>query len=111
MHKYKLKKDDKVVGYLKIIGWPKGILWAPFPKGVWIPYQAGHPTMVFDTAHPFVCLDKNGDEVYAGDKVRDKLAGNVIVVFEDLQYCLNKFVEDEKIIWRLAPKNIKLIKG
>lgn len=110
MHKFRLKKDGEVVGYLQIIGRPKGILFSPSPDGVWIPYQIDHPVMIFDTADPFVCLDKNGEEVYAGSKVRDKYAGNAIVVFDELRYCLNKFVEAEKILWDLEPENIELIK-
>lgn len=65
MHKFKLKKDGKVVGYCK---WTENWGWkyssanndfedtfthfavAQAPKGI--------------AAHPFVCTDKNGDEVY-----------------------------------------------
>lgn len=74
MQKFKLKKDDKVVGYCK---WTEDWGWkydrvgdfantfthlsvAQTPKGI--------------TAHPFVCLDKNGDEVYAGDKTNNGIA-------------------------------------
>lgn len=72
MHKFKLKKDGKVVGYLQIIGRPKGILFSPSLGGVWIPFLGTEIT--FDTAHPFVCKENGigtkGRDIFAGDQVR-----------------------------------------
>ncbi|KKL61790.1 hypothetical protein LCGC14_2191730, partial [marine sediment metagenome] len=78
-HLFKLKKDGKTVGYLNIskicmlMGSIDGLDWRYItnqnPAGdlqlsnnQWIHF--------FDTAHPFVTKDKNGKDVFAGDKAK-----------------------------------------
>ena len=69
-HLFKLKKDGKTVGYLELYGRPKGVIFSPFVKGVWVPYDVNNSAMDFDTANLFVTKDKNGKDVFAGDKVK-----------------------------------------
>ena len=71
MHKFKLKKDGKVVGYCK---WTEDWGWKYYldpndPENTFTHFAVAQSPKGI-TAHPFVCLDKNGDEVYAGDKVK-----------------------------------------
>ena len=74
MHKFKLKKDGKVVGYLWIAGKQYPSAGEPMMAGVRFrcPDRENwsEAPIVFDTAEPFVCHDKNGYEVYAGDMLR-----------------------------------------
>lgn len=82
--KFKLKKNGngKTVGLLKIengAAWTtvsvrdhSGILvgFDPSWDSAWCIGSDGlQPTIDFDSIHPFVCLDRNGVEVYEGDKV------------------------------------------
>lgn len=79
--KMKLKKDGETVGYLKI---ERGFLLVRSLNGkdfVLVTEQnaSGGIHLLgddeklyidFDTAHPFVCPDRNGKDVYAEDKVK-----------------------------------------
>lgn len=79
---FKLKKDGKTVGYLQISEEVDTLSttdpMAVYIKkigGEWRTYEldCGRPyKVIFDTAHPFVTKDKNGKDVFAGDKVRSK---------------------------------------
>ena len=65
-HLFKLKKDGKTVGYLKLA---KG--WTQFhsierPDGRWF-YPCDFK---WTTAHPFVTTDKHGKDVFADDKIK-----------------------------------------
>jgi len=73
-HLFKLKKDGKTVGYLtfpidpylSVLGiWfsKEGRNWERCPQNI----IDGND---FDEALPYVCDDKNGEPVFAGDKVR-----------------------------------------
>lgn len=110
MHKFKLKKDGKVVGYMKIEKRKKMRRYYSRPDDLIVRYKGclnhstwhSQPVIVssFDTAEPFVCLDKNKEEVYAGDKTN-----NGIVEYSE-----------EKLRWIIEGvpirhyKNIKLLK-
>ncbi|GAG70048.1 unnamed protein product, partial [marine sediment metagenome] len=72
-----LKEDGKTVGYLKIQG---GILQGSKDGLEWRYITNQNPAgdlklsddewiHFFNTAHPFVTQDKNGKDVFAGDKV------------------------------------------
>lgn len=80
-HLFKLKEDGKTVGYLKIQG---GILQGSIDGLDWHYITNQNPAgdlmlsneqwvHFFDTAHPFVTKDKNGKDVFEGDKIK---AGN-----------------------------------
>lgn len=80
-HLFKLKKDGKTVGYLLI---EDGFLmvsenginyysaYEQSPAGGLKICQEGNifSLIDFDTSHPFVCKDKNGKDVFVGDRVR-----------------------------------------
>lgn len=72
-HLFKLKKDGKTVGYLKIDPSSRfGVLWQKLDD-VWIEnIHCPDLYFKFDTAHLFVCPDKNGKDVFAGDEVKWK---------------------------------------
>lgn len=77
-HLFKLKKDGKTVGYMQLQKHNKpnehiGFLWrySRDCKHRWTGQKARWP--IFNSAHPFVTKDKNGKDVFAGDKVK---AGN-----------------------------------
>ena len=84
MNLFKLKKDGKTVGYLKIndyIWWSTcGRIWLEIhpQEGCSDYFEDDHE---WDEAHPYVCDDKNGDKVFSGDEVRhndfDNGAGTV----------------------------------
>lgn len=70
-HLFKLKKDGKTVGYLKISG---KIWWKTNRSWIEIDPQEGCSEFFeddngWDTAHPFVTKDKNGKDVFADDEV------------------------------------------
>ncbi len=65
MNLFKLKKDGKTVGYLKI---EDGDIWFR-GSGIWYRFRSYLGVTGFDEALPYVCDDKNGDKVFAGDKV------------------------------------------
>lgn len=79
-HLFKLKKDGKTVGYLKIRG--GNILGSVDGKrftfvteqnqsrGIYLYQDIGRPFIDYDSAHPFVTKDKNGKDVFSGDKVK-----------------------------------------
>ena len=75
MNLFKLKKDGKTVGYFKF-DWCD---WGDCSKKVkhmgvqfsedglkWLDLFGD---LTYDAIHPYVCLDKNGDKVFSGDKV------------------------------------------
>lgn len=64
---FKLKKDDKVVGYLKI---GNGLVYLnPINRpGYWCVYDGPLCKGLFDAAHLFVTTDKNGDKIFAFDR-------------------------------------------
>ena len=125
MHKYKLKKDDKVVGYAFIgngqvitARTQKDLIWA---KENCASYSVGLQLFEWDTACPFVCLDKNGDEVYAGDKIMGKFekggvdfedTATVIWDKDDCAYLLklDTYVLGRPGYWTIGDENIELIK-
>ena len=97
-HKFKLKKDGEVVGYLVLKGE------VPFPETpserpltaiaglIW--FNASQTIMAYkdielqwDTAHPFVCLDKNKEEVYEGDRVELAMGGPICEIRWQEKYC------------------------
>ena len=63
-HLFKLKKDGKTVGYLKLA---KG--WTQFQH---LDFDNWYYPCDFtwDTAYPFVTKDKNGKDVFARDRIR-----------------------------------------
>lgn len=85
-HLFKLKKDGKCVGYLKIENCKLFATSVIFNKDVWgyvdkqIAADTGigrlsfwldedvHEEICFDSIYPYVCDDKNGKKVFAGDK-------------------------------------------
>lgn len=76
-HLFKLKKDGKCVGYAHINGYGQLMFRLPndsdwYCKDSFWPmlinrYGFGIPTCSY---HPFVTKDKNGKDVFAGDKVK-----------------------------------------
>lgn len=68
---FKLKKDGKTVGYLRI---KEGKVWWQYTEydkltnACWYNVSTGK-AIDFDTAHPFVCKDKNGKNVFKDDSV------------------------------------------
>ena len=69
-HLFKLKKDGKTVGYLKIAnnGKKSGLVFS-LSGDIWSHVTQEGMLPQFDTAHPFVTKDKNGNDVFAGDEV------------------------------------------
>ncbi len=70
-HLFKLKKDGKTVGYLKLSG---KIWWKINRSWIEIDPQKGCSEFFeddngWDTAHPFVTKDKHGKDVFEADKV------------------------------------------
>ena len=66
---FKLKKDGKTVAYSKWtehLGWQYSLT-AAF-KNTFTHYVVAQTQPI--TAHPFVTKDKNGKDVFAGDKIR-----------------------------------------
>lgn len=67
-HLFKLKKDGKTVGYLKID--KMHVLLNPIHRpGYWCTYDSNLCRGLFDTALPFVTKDKNSKDVFEGDYV------------------------------------------
>ncbi len=71
-HLFKLKKDGKTVGYLKIdkdlVCWRHTTLSAALNK-TW--HTVHNSVRIdFDTAHCFVTKDKNGKDMFADDSVK-----------------------------------------
>jgi len=68
-HLFKLKKDGKTVGYLKIVEGTILFKFAPAEKweNAWLEWLGNE--IVFESAHPFVTKDKNGKDVFADDKI------------------------------------------
>ena len=70
-HLFKLKKDGKYVGKLRIKNgevWWKYAEYSKVVNSCWYSVRTGK-AIVFDTAHPFVTKDKHGKDVFANDKV------------------------------------------
>lgn len=67
MNLFKLKKDGKCVGYLRI---EEGrVLLNPIDRpGYWCIYDGLLCKYMFDEALPYVCTNKNGDKVFVNDK-------------------------------------------
>ena len=70
--KFRLKKDGKCVGYMRVAPWgaaPMQVAWLDTAdkSAQWSPVC----NIVFDSLHDFVCLDRNGLEVYSGDLVKE----------------------------------------
>lgn len=66
MNLFKLTKDGKCMGYMKITETVLFKLPAKIWSNAWILWEPGD--IDFDQAHPYVCEDKNGDKVFAGDE-------------------------------------------
>lgn len=70
---FKLKKDGKTVGYCKLLKYRDPLDSVRHWRG-WGYSKNGknweQQIITFDTAHPFVTKDKNGKDVFAGDKVK-----------------------------------------
>ena len=80
MHKFKLKKDGEIVGYLWIAGKQYPSTGEPMFAGI----RFRHPDrenwsevpIAFDAAHPFVCKERlfglkgEGQDIFAGDRVK-----------------------------------------
>lgn len=92
---FKLKKEGKTVGYLKIrggnlLGSEDGkrftfVTEQNQSRGIYLYRDIGRPFIDYDSAHPFVCKDKNGKGVFAGDKV--KANGIIAIVKLDVREC------------------------
>ena len=67
---FKLTKDGKCVGYLKI---EDGKVWIRDTEHIWKKYQNLFHAITFDESLPYVTTDKNGEKVFAGDKVKSGL--------------------------------------
>lgn len=95
IHLFKLKKDGKTVGYLKIDRClpnnPNRKELIVFSSSV---DEATHwfenePQFEYDEVCPFVTKDKNGKEVFDGDKV-DSMGNRCLVMWHKVhrQWCL-----------------------
>ena len=81
-HRFKLKKDGKMIGYMQISEEVDTLSttdpMAVFIKkvnGEWRTYEFDcirHYKVIFNSIHPFVTLDKNGNDVFAGDGLLSK---------------------------------------
>jgi len=87
-HLFKLKKDGKTVGYLEfkdgkfVYSNEDGSYVSPYCISIWngkvFSFQCPaygssyyeHDECEYDSLHPFVTKDKNGKDVFAGDKVK-----------------------------------------
>ena len=72
-HLFKLKKDGKTVGYCKLLKYRDPLDSVRHWKGWGYSKNGknwGQRIITFDTAHLFVCKDKNGKDVFAGDKIK-----------------------------------------
>ena len=122
MNLFKLKKDGKTVGYLKIndyIWWSTcGRIWLEIhpQEGCSDYFEDDHE---WDEAHPYVCDDKNGDKVFAGDKVKWKPEDIDELCEEDEEEILDAEVaggfavfdiEGTDFVEAIKFKNIELIK-
>ena len=74
-HLFKLKKDGKTVGYCKLIKYRDPldssrhwVGWGYSKNGK----NWGQHIISFDIVLPFVTKDKNGKDVFAGDKMQSK---------------------------------------
>ena len=124
-HLFKLKKDGKTVGYLKIN--PEGkwdelhpmedkFMFRPIGeahKGKW--YCIGYKCLDFDSIHPFVTKDKNGKDVFEGDRVYvfDKVACKVIWSSTHRGWAVQLCENPEGLPMSMSsfyPKDIELIK-
>jgi len=89
---FKLTKDGKTVGYLRI---KEGKVWWQYTEydklvnACWYEVRTGKP-IDFDTAHPFVCKDKNDKDVFGGDKVESMGGNRCLVAWHEVhqQWCL-----------------------
>lgn len=118
-HLFQLRKDGKVVGYLQFRGTtPRATTSERPPKSieglVW--YSADLQTMSFrdsdiewDTAHPFICNDKNGKKVFGGNKV-DSIGNRCLVMWHKvfLQWCL-WHIEGDYYFGAVSKQDIELI--
>ena len=78
MNLFKLKKDGKTVGYLKI---EDGRVWIRDTEHIWRHYGcADYIHISFDETLPYVTDDKHGEKVFAGDKVNYKCCGGFNIV-------------------------------
>jgi hypothetical protein len=67
---FKLKKDGKTVGYMRLYGGPLGLSLRKEGDPDW-QYDFFAPLRGCDAdfIHPFVCRDRNGKDVFEGDRV------------------------------------------
>ena len=131
---FKLKKDGKTVGYLMLMGaearygfdsdecvYTHNIFEMQLCKEYQDSYQSFLSVLI---AHPFVTKDKNGKDVFAGDKVKtvipdvssDSLVGTIVQNDNPLACWMFKYRFDEEDFGEkehLAPapdlQNIELI--
>lgn len=113
-HLFKLKRNDKTVGYCKWTvdwGWKYSLI-ADF-KDTFTHFAVAQHKGI--NAHPFVCKDKNGKDVFVDDKVSfwligcpDRATGIIKWQQESHRFV---FVEDSsKSEWGFTDKNdIELI--
>ena len=114
---FKLKKDGKVVGYLQFDKYRPTYnndlevygKWIDDPNEEW---REG-VTPEFDEILPFVCDDKNGDEVFAGDTVKmqnpSTLEWNIEGVITQNEKILAFYIKSGCCRWSMD-NNIELIK-
>ncbi len=90
---FKLKKDGKAVGYLKI---EDSIIWAK--ENLLDGWDVYDPVfeLKFDQALPYVCDDKNRDKVFAGDSIKMRnpstdewMEGEILRPTQKLDFCIN----------------------
>ncbi len=107
--KFKLKKDGKCVGYLRWSGrWL--LAYVPGASGTAVRLQddavidvtTGVVLLHFDSLHPFVCLDRNGKEVYCDDwvlSVAENEPGIVVMFDQWHQWCVRSRL-GFKTVWQ-----------
>lgn len=117
---FKLKKDGKTVGYLKIISEFGRVLLNPISRpGYWTRYDGVLTEKLFNSVHPFVTEDKNGKDVFAGDLITgkildvssEKLIGIIVPNENSLSCCMFKWNYKGKEYLAPAPdlQDIELI--
>lgn len=117
--KFKLKKDGKCVGYMRIVGGDVEVRSpAGRPEFDWVTqyrlaWCGEHVTkeIDFDSAHPFVFQDRNGKDVYEGDAVtwwehgyeHDSLVGTV-----ELDRIHQRWALCSPVMYPMRPEDVDL---
>jgi len=109
-HLFKLKKDGKYKGLMKI---QDGEVYVQRPKSKYWDFQyvscrvspEANIIIKFDTAHPFVTKDKNGKDVFADDEI----TGEYPCLIETHKVSGIIYYDTEELMWFLETESESIV--